>query len=263
MARRDRRRGGAHSAPRKGRRSTDLPSAPANPRSTPAGRGNPPRMPYRRHPQPCHSTDRRFRRPVPPRRSRPTRPPRLGASELGRSSTPSGIRPASRSSVRPGRPPPSGATASDLLPPEPDRGDLSSRKERRAAATTGASAGRHGMGPAGGGKGKRKRSWLDRVLIGGIVVVVLALVAVGSGYAYVTYRFNQVAKVTVRHLKTAPVGQPFNVLLIGSDSRRRGELVGRRPLRRPGERRGPAERRGEDRPRGSGHRPGQRALHPP
>ncbi len=43
--------------------------------------------------------------------------------------------------------------------------------------------------------------------------------AVGSGYAYVTYRFNQVSKVTVRHLKKAPVGQPFNVLLIGSDSR--------------------------------------------
>ena len=34
-----------------------------------------------------------------------------------------------------------------------------------------------------------------------------------------TYRFNQVQKVTVRHLKKAPVGEPFNVLLIGSDSR--------------------------------------------
>ena len=57
------------------------------------------------------------------------------------------------------------------------------------------------------------------MLLGGIVLVVLALVAVGSGYAYVTYRFNQVSKVTVRHLRKAPVGQPFNVLLIGSDSR--------------------------------------------
>ncbi len=47
----------------------------------------------------------------------------------------------------------------------------------------------------------------------------LALVGIGSGWAYVTYRFNQVQKVSVRHLKKAPVGEPFNVLLIGSDSR--------------------------------------------
>src|ERR1700722_2362414 len=68
-------------------------------------------------------------------------------------------------------------------------------------------------------KKKGKRSWLDRVLLAGVIVVALALVAVGASYAYVTYRFNQVAKVTVKHLRTAPPGQPFNVLIIGSDSR--------------------------------------------
>jgi polyisoprenyl-teichoic acid--peptidoglycan teichoic acid transferase len=68
-------------------------------------------------------------------------------------------------------------------------------------------------------KKKAKRSWLDRVLLGAVIVVALALVAVGSGYAYLQYRFSQVAKVNVRHLKAAPPGQPFNVLLIGSDSR--------------------------------------------
>ena len=51
------------------------------------------------------------------------------------------------------------------------------------------------------------------------MVVALALVAMGTGFAYVQFRFNQVTKVTVKHLKKAPVGQPFNVLLIGSDSR--------------------------------------------
>jgi LCP family protein required for cell wall assembly len=51
------------------------------------------------------------------------------------------------------------------------------------------------------------------------VVVALALVGLVSGYAYLQYRFNQVTKVSVKHLKAAPVGQPFNVLLIGSDSR--------------------------------------------
>ena len=88
-------------------------------------------------------------------------------------------------------------------------------------------AGQGGGGGPGGGGGKKKgkgrekpkRTWLDRVLLGGIVLVALALVAMGTGYAYVQFRFNQVAKVTVKHLKKAPVGQPFNVLLIGSDSR--------------------------------------------
>jgi LCP family protein required for cell wall assembly len=60
---------------------------------------------------------------------------------------------------------------------------------------------------------------LDWVLLGGVIVVGLALIAVGTGYAYLQYRFNQVTKVSVKHLKAAPVGQPFNVLLIGSDSR--------------------------------------------
>jgi len=51
------------------------------------------------------------------------------------------------------------------------------------------------------------------------VVVALALVAVGSAYAYLQFRFDQVSRVTVKHLVAAPPGQPFNVLLIGSDSR--------------------------------------------
>ena len=78
------------------------------------------------------------------------------------------------------------------------------RKERKAAA---------------GKPRKGKRTWLDRVLLAGVVVVALTLVTVGSGYVYFQYRFSQVAKVTVKHLKKAPVGQPFNVLLIGSDTR--------------------------------------------
>ncbi len=73
---------------------------------------------------------------------------------------------------------------------------------------------------AGSGKKRRKkRTWLERTLLAGVIVVALALVGVGSGFAYVKFRFNQVHKVTVKHLEAAPVGQPFNVLLIGSDSR--------------------------------------------
>ncbi len=85
-----------------------------------------------------------------------------------------------------------------------------SRRERREAKTRSGRRRRHE---------KRRRSWLDRALLAGVILVALALVALGSGYAYLQYRFHQVAKVTVPHLRVAPVGQPFNVLLIGSDSR--------------------------------------------
>lgn len=60
---------------------------------------------------------------------------------------------------------------------------------------------------------------MDGALLGGILLVGLALIAVASGDIYLHYRFNQVTKVTVEHLVSTPVGLPFNVLLIGSDSR--------------------------------------------
>ncbi len=123
-----------------------------------------------------------------------------------------------------------GAVASGASAPDP--GVALSRKDRKAnSRATAAGGGQGGSGDGGTGgtggagagnggrKKKKKRTWLDRVLLAGIIVVALALVGIGSGWAYVTYRFNQVQKVTVKHLKKAPVGEPFNVLLIGSDSR--------------------------------------------
>jgi LCP family protein required for cell wall assembly len=105
-----------------------------------------------------------------------------------------------------------GATAASGADP----GVALTRKERReAAARVSASPGRKAKRK----KVKAKRTWLDWVLLSGVVLVSLAIVAVGSGYVYVQYRFSQVTKVTVKHLKVAPVGAPFNVLLIGSDTR--------------------------------------------
>ena len=92
----------------------------------------------------------------------------------------------------------------------PDLGTVMTRKERREA--------RDGSV----GKAKRtkpKRTWLDWVLLCGVVVVSLTLIGITTGYFYVQYRFHQVTKVTVHHLKVVPPGAPFNVLLIGSDSR--------------------------------------------
>ena len=53
----------------------------------------------------------------------------------------------------------------------------------------------------------------------GVILVAAAIVALGAGYGYLQYRFDQVTKITVPHLEVAPAGQPFNVLIIGSDSR--------------------------------------------
>jgi LCP family protein required for cell wall assembly len=75
-------------------------------------------------------------------------------------------------------------------------------------------------GHARRGAHKRRRSVLERVLLAVIVVVVAVLLASGALYGYVTYRFHQVHKVAVPSL-TAPAltGGPFNLLLVGSDSR--------------------------------------------
>jgi LCP family protein required for cell wall assembly len=50
-------------------------------------------------------------------------------------------------------------------------------------------------------------------------VVVLAAVAIGGGYAYLWYRFNQLSKVHIASEVTAASGQPFTMLVIGSDTR--------------------------------------------
>jgi LCP family protein required for cell wall assembly len=68
-------------------------------------------------------------------------------------------------------------------------------------------------------KKKARRSWPERILLTAVIVVVLALIGMGVGYGYVKFRFDQVTKVAVKHLKVAAVGQPFNMLVIGSDSR--------------------------------------------
>ncbi|HYA69028.1 MAG TPA: LCP family protein, partial [Acidimicrobiales bacterium] len=75
-------------------------------------------------------------------------------------------------------------------------------------------------GRAGRHHTERRRTAAERVLVGLIAVVLVALLGSGTLYGYVSYRFRQVHKVAVPSL-TAPVvaGGPFNVLLVGSDSR--------------------------------------------
>lgn len=209
MARRERRRGGAHSAGRKGRRASR--STGGSPADAGAPTGSEPTASELLAAGPVDdgpgtSTGA----------STSTGAPDAGTATGG--ALPSETAPPTIGAVPPTLgtdPPAAGAsTATGAAAPVPALPvpQVTSRIERRHAAAERRS----------GSKKKRrkaKRTWLDRVLLTAVVIVALALVAVGSGYAYLQYRFNQVAKVTVKHLTRAPAGQPFNVLLIGSDSR--------------------------------------------
>ncbi len=67
---------------------------------------------------------------------------------------------------------------------------------------------------------KERRKWPRRLLIGlGSLVLLVAAVGLG-GIVYANYRFHQIHKVHADHLvKAAPAGRPFNILIVGSDSR--------------------------------------------
>ena len=69
-------------------------------------------------------------------------------------------------------------------------------------------------------KAERARRWPRRLLIVAVVLVVLAGVTVVGTYAYGRYRFDQIKKIHAKHLVAqAPPGKPFNILLVGSDTR--------------------------------------------
>ena len=69
---------------------------------------------------------------------------------------------------------------------------------------------------------KHRHRWRRRILYALAFVVLLAAVGAGGLYVYTDYRFDQIKKIHAKHLiRTAAVGQqkPFNMLLVGSDSR--------------------------------------------
>jgi LCP family protein required for cell wall assembly len=68
---------------------------------------------------------------------------------------------------------------------------------------------------------KHQHRWRRRGLYALSIIVVLAALGAGGLYVYANYRFNQIKKVHAKHLVAAPAapGKPFNLLLVGSDSR--------------------------------------------
>ena len=66
----------------------------------------------------------------------------------------------------------------------------------------------------------RQHRWRRRSIYVLSFIIVLAAIGVGGLYVYANYRFNQIKKVHAKHLvAAAPPGKPFNLLLVGSDSR--------------------------------------------
>ncbi len=66
---------------------------------------------------------------------------------------------------------------------------------------------------------KRRRRPLEKVLRVAIVLVLVIAVVVGAGYGYFRYQWSKVASAPCKTCVAAANGAPYNVLLIGSDSR--------------------------------------------
>ncbi|MGH2815692.1 MAG: LCP family protein [Actinomycetota bacterium] len=58
-----------------------------------------------------------------------------------------------------------------------------------------------------------------RLMVGSSLLLVFLVVAATAGYGYVHYRFGQIRSVDVPGLHEAGGGRPFNLLVVGSDSR--------------------------------------------
>ncbi len=99
---------------------------------------------------------------------------------------------------------------------------------QRGLAALGDAVDRARQGTDGTGRRRRssrrrpsRRRWSTRrkVLTSLVALLVLALLAAGGLYAYARYRYDQIPKVTVSAEQKAVSGQPFNMLVTGSDSR--------------------------------------------
>jgi polyisoprenyl-teichoic acid--peptidoglycan teichoic acid transferase len=68
----------------------------------------------------------------------------------------------------------------------------------------------------------KRHRWARRTALGVALLLVIAMVLGGAGWFYVNYRIGQITTVNVPVLNKKPApkpGQPFNILLVGSDSR--------------------------------------------
>ncbi|HEY1761089.1 MAG TPA: LCP family protein [Acidimicrobiales bacterium] len=74
-------------------------------------------------------------------------------------------------------------------------------------------------GVSGKSKTYHPHSVRRRVIISAISVVVVIAAVVGGAYLYANWRFDQINRIRVGYEAKPISGQPFNILMIGSDSR--------------------------------------------
>ncbi len=67
--------------------------------------------------------------------------------------------------------------------------------------------------------GKPKWSAGKKTVVALLGLIVLLVAAVGGGYGYLWYRYNQIDKIHINSEVAAESGGPFTILVIGSDSR--------------------------------------------
>ena len=89
---------------------------------------------------------------------------------------------------------------------------------RRNAASGG--SGRPPSGPSQRGRAprRRRRTPLQKVVLGAAVLAIIGLLALAAGLVYTLVKFNSIDRVDV-DLATAGVSEPQNFLLVGSDTR--------------------------------------------
>lgn len=68
-------------------------------------------------------------------------------------------------------------------------------------------------------RAKRPHRLRRRLIISGVSLIVVIAGVIGGSYVYANYRFNNIPKINVAHEVKAISGKPFNILMIGSDSR--------------------------------------------
>lgn len=67
---------------------------------------------------------------------------------------------------------------------------------------------------------RRPRRWGRIWFLAGVVVVVVIAGVIGGGYLYANYQYDKITKINVKGEVQPLTGKPFNILMIGSDSRK-------------------------------------------
>jgi len=68
-------------------------------------------------------------------------------------------------------------------------------------------------------KRPRRRSWRRKLAYSSLALVVVIVAGFGAIYWYANHQFDRIHKIRVNHEVPAASGQPYNILMIGSDSR--------------------------------------------